>query len=861
VLPAFEVLAPDRPPRLKEERYRAYRALRSLLSAIAAEAPVVLALDDVQWADPGSEELACHLLAHPPRGAVLVALGLRPAQISPQLTTALAAALREHRARRLDLPPLDAAAAHELLGCELPAPTRDRLVSESGGNPFFLLQLARAASLPEGGAAAGPGDSPSIPHAVRAALASELSSLSAPARVLLQGAAVAGDPFEDRVAATAADMGEEAAVDLIDELLAFQLVMPAGAPGRFGFRHPIVRATAYETSASGWRVRAHARVAGLLAARGASASARAPHVERSAREGDAEAVATLVAAAVASSRRAPALSARWFAAALALLPDDVPDSEHQRIELLIAMATALGASGQLERAKTALCQVLERLPVEAAMRAPVIAYCAGVEQLLGHHRRARARLSRAHDRLADPASADAVALKIELAVGCGYESRLAEMESWAESALHGATRLGDRTLEVVAAGVLAYARYSVGRPGAQRDVDRAGALLDAIDDAALATRLDGALWIAWAEGLLQRYDRAIEHCERAIDVSRATGHGAFLLDTMTAQAFALIWTGRLDGGRRMPHGGHRGRAAVSQRLPVAGRRAGEHDRHRQGRPGGSRASRGGMHAARKRGRSGASARVQRLLPRVPADGAGRRAARPRRRALHDGWPRAPVLSRPVRCLSYEILTRAELALGRVEAADAWARMAQAATHDWQYPGESAAAHRAMAFVAIARGDAAHAAQITLEAAAEAERIGAPIEAGRCRIVAARALAQANRRDDAIAALERAARELARAGGDGFAAEADKELRRMGRRVARRQGAGGLASLTERERTIADLVHRGHTNREIAATSYVSEKTVERHLTNIFTKLGVSSRGAVASIIAADAASAASEPRL
>ena len=55
------------------------------MSTVALDTPVVLVLDDVQWADPGSMELIAHLLAHPCQGAVLVALGFRPAQVSPQL--------------------------------------------------------------------------------------------------------------------------------------------------------------------------------------------------------------------------------------------------------------------------------------------------------------------------------------------------------------------------------------------------------------------------------------------------------------------------------------------------------------------------------------------------------------------------------------------------------------------------------------------------------------------------------------------------------------------------------------------------------------------------------------------------------
>ena len=72
---------------------------------------------------------------------------------------------------------------------------------------------------------------------------------------------------------------------------------------------------------------------------------------------------------------------------------------------------------------------------------------------------------------------------------------------------------------------------------------------------------------------------------------------------------------------------------------------------------------------------------------------------------------------------------------------------------------------------------------------------------------------------------------------------------------RRGGASadgaGLAELTEREREIAELVGQGHTNREIAVATYLSEKTVERHLSRMFTKLGIANRTALALLIAAD----------
>ena len=173
----------------------------------------------------------------------------------------------------------------------------------------------------------------------------------------------------------------------------------------------------------------------------------------------------LVAAGQSSARRAPALAARWYAAALHLLPD-VARTEAERIELLVALATALGGAGQLEESRDVLCEVLERLPPATRARIAIVAYCAGVEHLLGRHRDADARLAEAHRTSPDSASADAVALEIELAAGAGFENRYEDMAAWAEQALAGATRDRQRALEVAAAGQLGLAHYFLGLPAA-----------------------------------------------------------------------------------------------------------------------------------------------------------------------------------------------------------------------------------------------------------------------------------------------------------------------------------------------------------------------------------------------------------
>jgi DNA-binding NarL/FixJ family response regulator len=158
--------------------------------------------------------------------------------------------------------------------------------------------------------------------------------------------------------------------------------------------------------------------------------------------------------------------------------------------------------------------------------------------------------------------------------------------------------------------------------------------------------------------------------------------------------------------------------------------------------------------------------------------------------------------------------------------------------------------RTAAAVQLAKADAAPAAELAVLAAEDAAAGGSPLESGRSRIVAARALAQARARDHARLQLEKAELELDSCGATGYRDEAVAELRRLDfrRREAPNRTGSGLGSLTERERLIAELVSEGKTNREIASACYLSVKTVERHIAHLFDKLGVGSRAAVATVV-------------
>src|SRR5215211_1162461 len=209
--------------------------------------------------------------------------------------------------------------------------------------------------------------------------------------------------------------------------------------------------------------------------------------------------------------------------------------------------------------------------------------------------------------------------------------------------------------------------------------------------------------------------------------------------------------------------------------------------------------------------------------------------------LISGSPRA-------RCL--ELLARCRLALDRIPEARRAAASAEAWASSVQLPLAGAWADRAVARVDLYAGDAPRAAERALASVSAADGAGVPVEAARSRTVAGRALAEAGDVERGAAELQRAADTFEACGALRWRDEAERELRKLGRHIHRRTRPGqvdarGLESLTERELEVAQLVADRKTNPEIAAALFLSQKTVETHIRNMFRKLGVASRVEIA----------------
>ena len=212
-------------------------------------------------------------------------------------------------------------------------------------------------------------------------------------------------------------------------------------------------------------------------------------------------------------------------------------------------------------------------------------------------------------------------------------------------------------------------------------------------------------------------------------------------------------------------------------------------------------------------------------------------------------PELPLVPGVWRAVLLEEVTRGWLALRRRREAGHAARRAEQSATALGLKSATALARRARAAVTLAAGDSTTAADVALAAADTADAISAPVEAARARMLAGRALAAAGDRARAVAELQRAACGFDICGAPRRRDEAERALRRLGRRYHRtpnppRTGNDAAAALTPRELEIAQLVEQRKTNRQIAAQLFLSEKTVETHLRNIFGKLGISTRASI-----------------
>ena len=847
-------------PAVAVERHRVARAVRRLLAQSAAARPVTLLLDDVHWADPASADVIALLLHRPPEGAVLLALAARTGR-APELQVRLETAARHGTAEVVEVGPLSREGAAALMP-GVGSTARERLYAESGGNPFYLEELLRAGSGASGGSR--PAGAPGVPRAVVAALAGEIAGLDEGARVTAQGGAVAGDPFDPTIAAAAADVDEPAALAALDSLLTVDLVRSTEHPRRFRFRHPLVRRAVYESAGGGWRLAAHARAADALAARGARPAECAHHVERAAHAGDLDAVDLLALAAAQTALSAPATAAGWYEGALRLLPSDA-EWDERRLELLLSQAQALASVGKAIEARDVLRRVLAMLPGDALdRRARVTVQLAQLEALWTQEPEAARRLLEAEQaELAVVAPGAAAELTLAMATERNEYGDFAAVLEFAEQARIGARVAGDRPLEAVAAAMAADAANNTLRgddPEAVAAVDRkiaeAGTLIEGLSDEQVTTRLDTLLTLAIVRLFSGDFLGARAAAERGVTLARQTRQGLLTPAFVCVRGFLDQELGRLDAAQAdqdealdsaLLSGNVQVTYWASIESSVLALLRGEIEaalEHGQ--------VAWELLGTREYSQAGFVVGDARLAAGDPAGA---------REALEAfGWVR-PQLWTLDRVKAAEIAVRVLLALGHLDEAATWAERVPYESGGRRTGIFGAIDARARASVLLATGAPEEAARVADAGVAAAEAAHAPLWAGRCRTLAGEALASAGQTDAALDRLRRVASDLDALGAFGLRGAALKVLRRLGDRPrppARAAAAADghdhrLARLTPREREVATEVAAGRTNAQIAHRLHLSERTVEKHVSNVLTKLGLSTRAEVVRLMARDTA--------
>lgn len=820
-------------------RHSWIHAVRRLLETLAAGEPLVVAVDDLHLADRETMEMVLGLISAPPQAPVLLAFAYRYRQAPAWLRRAAESALN---LTRLPLGPLTEADLGPLLGGYVTPAQRRALHALSGGNPGYLAALLDSGTpgVPEiGGTGHGGPDIEHPTQAMSAAIAAELDGLSPTARLTASAAAVRGNDFDVPTLAQVAGIGEAAVHAAIDELAAQDLIRPVPGTGRFAFRHMLVRRVIYHDTSPGWRLGAHTRAARALGAASAPAVERAPHLARVAVHGDAVALRVLAGAADAVEDEYPATAAQWRHAALRLLPCAGITPGFQA-RLLIKLGRAYGAAGQHEQACHTLHEALRVLPMPAKERVGAVTTCARLQWHLGRADDARVLLHAELRSVPDGDPARIAALAVEMACTELADGDPAAAHEHAARALHAADRCRGTALRIAACGLLTVTSSGTSPVSVAAGwLDEAVPQLDGLSDAELAERPDAPLWIGWGELFTGRLRGAIAHLGRAITAGRAAKERLVVFHALVGRAHALAAAGKLGGAAAAAdaaievattlRSSDLRATALVLRCQVA-LRSGERDfaeRHR-------------LHEA-----IGATSRwfgcvtlatlaeVRLAVGDVPGGLSLVEAA---------GGPALPAICPWSRAGWYEQLTQAALDAGRPESADDWALRGGALAGQLAGTGRDGLAMLARARVLAATGcqDAA----ITALAAADTlAASGMAMDAARAQEVAGAALAANGDLAGARAVLAGAQQAYEECGASVLARQLATAWQNLaqGAPAGERRTGLGIAALTNRQRQVAELVGEGLTNREIGARLYVTEKTVEMHLSQIFVKLGVGNR--------------------
>ncbi len=256
------------------EQVLLWEAVYELLAALSARTPLMIVLDDVQWADTSSCELLGYLARRLSGHPIVLLMTCRESELPSKhpLRSLLAHMQREHAVEILHLQPLTDAQVGALVA-HLPQNMVQHIQTQAAGNPFFAEELAHSFRIDDAGMIAIRGEIQQpprevLPGTVTAALNQRLSKLSEACQQLLSKAAVLGGSFGFHLisAMEAASADEDVLFDLLEEALRSGVLTEQGAGTRitYHFWHPLLAGHLYNQLSSTRRARLHRLAAEAL---------------------------------------------------------------------------------------------------------------------------------------------------------------------------------------------------------------------------------------------------------------------------------------------------------------------------------------------------------------------------------------------------------------------------------------------------------------------------------------------------------------------------------------------------------------------------------------------------------------------
>ena len=327
-------------------RFAVYDRVRALLLEAAADRPLAVLVDDLQWSDATSLSCLASLATSLGTGRVLVVVTVRDVEGGADVRRTAAALLRGEGARQVVVPPLSAddvaALAGQVAGERLPHHEAVGLAERTGGNALFVCEYAR---LSPDERADG-----EVPLAVRAVLGRRLESLDAAALQVLRAAAVVGDGVDIDLLSRVTRLDREDLVDLLDDAADAHII--AARPGSgYVFSHALLREEVLAGISPVRTQRLHAAVAAALeTAGGERLTRRAQHLLAAGPLADARELleACRAAALQAEERWSSETAVDWWRSAREAL-DRLPESEQdpqERDDLLVFEVEALARAGR-----------------------------------------------------------------------------------------------------------------------------------------------------------------------------------------------------------------------------------------------------------------------------------------------------------------------------------------------------------------------------------------------------------------------------------------------------------------------------------------------------------------------------------